>query len=127
MHAGDVDYPSGCLRSSIEDLSHFLIAHMNNGWYKNVQILNDSTVELMHSPQFSDNRYGLGWQIWEKLNGKVVVGHAGSNIGVSTLMKYDYSRDVSIIYLINMKSCLRVENMVQGFIERLLFMKANQY
>jgi len=36
MHAGDVDYPSGCLRSSIADLSHFLIAHMNNGWYKNV-------------------------------------------------------------------------------------------
>jgi len=127
MHAGDIDYPSGCLRSSIEDLSHFLIAHMNDGWYKNVQILNNSTIDIMHSPQFSYDNYGLGWQIWEKQKGRIIIGHSGSNIGVSTLMKYDSSKDVSIIYFINRMSSLLVENMVQKLIQRLLFMKSDQF
>jgi len=80
----------------------------------------------MHSPQFSDDGYGLGWQIWKKQNGNTV-GHSGGNIGVSTLMKYDYSKDLSIIYLINRMSTLPVEYMIQSLIEGLLFMKGYQY
>jgi len=127
MHAGDVDYPSGCLRSSIEDLSHFLIAHMNNGWYQDIQILNNSTIKLMHSPQFSDGRYGLGLQIWKKLDGSILIGHTGSNIGVSTLMKYDVFKDVSIVYFINRKSTLYSESMIEKLIEKVLFIKGNNY
>jgi CubicO group peptidase (beta-lactamase class C family) len=43
------------LRSTVSDLSHFLIAHMNGGMYNNVHILTDSSIELMHTT-------GLGWE-----------------------------------------------------------------
>ncbi|MHA2330222.1 MAG: serine hydrolase domain-containing protein, partial [Candidatus Hodarchaeales archaeon] len=56
----DINLPgAGGLRSTVSDLSHFLIAHMNGGMYNNVQILTNSSVELMHTT--IDKYYGLGW------------------------------------------------------------------
>jgi CubicO group peptidase (beta-lactamase class C family) len=50
---------AGGLRSTASDLSHFLIAHMNGGIYNNVQILSNSSIELMHTTISDD--LGLGW------------------------------------------------------------------
>ena len=56
----DINLPgAGGLRSTVSDLSHFLIAHMNGGMYNNVHILTNSSVELMHTT--IDKDYGLGW------------------------------------------------------------------
>ena len=62
-------YPAITLRTSTEEFSHFLIAHMNNGVWNGVRILEESTVELMHRAHFSPNdkyNYGLGWTIKKK-------------------------------------------------------------
>ncbi len=56
------DYPGpGSVRilSTVVDLSKFLIAHMNNGVYDTVRILEESTIQLMHTTV--DKNYGLGW------------------------------------------------------------------
>ena len=55
-------YPAITLRTSIEEYSHFIIAHMNDGVWKDVRILNKTTVDLMHTAHFSPedkNNYGL--------------------------------------------------------------------
>lgn len=125
MHAGDVDYPSGCLRTSIMELSHFLIAHMNGGVYNGIRILNESTVDLMHEIQYPNGRqYGLGWQIWENWREETFIGHMGGNIGVSTGMKVRVSDGVAVVYFINRKTTLLKELIVERMIENLLFFKA---
>jgi CubicO group peptidase (beta-lactamase class C family) len=84
--------PSGGLNTNLEDLSHFLIAHMNNGVYNGVRILNESTIEVMHTvqyPHIEPGEYGLGWEIGEVYDG-IVEGHGGSTIGFNAGM-YFYS------------------------------------
>jgi len=125
MHAGDVDYPSGCLRTSVMELSHFLVAHLNGGVYNGVRILEEDTIELMHTAQYPDgSQYGLGWQIWENRHGEIFIGHGGGNIGVSTVMKVRVSDNVSVIYFINRMITLYTELTAGRIIERLLFLKA---
>ena len=98
-------YPAASMRTSIEELSHFLIAHMNGGIYQNVRILNESTVELMHTKHYPDNNtergYGLGWTIRENAYGKKQIGHSGGWPGVQTQMTFFPEDKTAIIIFTN--------------------------
>jgi hypothetical protein len=56
FQAGDYEYinlaPAGALSSTADDMANFMIAHLQNGSFKDRQILRPETVELMHSQQF---------------------------------------------------------------------------
>ncbi len=127
LQYGIIDYPAGGLRTNLIDLSHFLIAHMDDGMYNGIKILNKSSVEEMHRIQYpgtSDYNfdYGLGWQIWK--NG-MYVGHTGGLYGVATKMVYRKEDNTGIIYFLN-----RGAEDVRGWIaysviEKLLFWKAD--
>jgi len=45
--------------STVDDMSKFMIAHMNQGEYAGNSILNETSTELMHTPLIG--RYALGW------------------------------------------------------------------
>lgn len=94
-----LDPPAG-IWTTTEDLSHYLIAHMNNGSYKDIRILNIDTVCLMHCPQYpgytdkllglffgkwATMEHGLGWF---KLNfsGRTIGGYTGGAPGYSCHM-----------------------------------------
>jgi len=125
MHYDTVDYPASGLRSSVMDLSRFLIAHMNGGVYNDVHILEEETVEQMHSPQYANGRrYGLGWQIQEK-SMETYVGHSGGMHGVTTEMTFRESDNVGIIFFINERVWNYRERFAFSLIERLLFWKAS--
>ncbi|MCX6667451.1 MAG: serine hydrolase [Euryarchaeota archaeon] len=84
-----VIHPAASMRTSVEDYSHFIIAHMNGGVWNGTRILNESTVELMHKAHFSPNdknNYGLGWQITIKPFGKIEISHSGGWPGVHTMV-----------------------------------------
>jgi CubicO group peptidase (beta-lactamase class C family) len=51
--------PAGQIRSTVLDMSHYLIAHMNGGIYNGVRILEESHVDLMRINH--GNFTGLGW------------------------------------------------------------------
>ena len=97
---------AGSLRSSVGDLSHLLIAHMNNGTYKNIRILNNSTISLMHN--FSSkcrgpgadyySGYGFGWLIYNVSN---MSGHDGDTFGGHGKMKWNQTNDLGLIYFWN--------------------------
>jgi len=98
-------YPSGNLYTTIEDLSHFVIANMNNGIYKDIRILNSSTINLMHTIQTPKNlknkNYGLGFQIWDKLLKKNdCYGHYGSMLGTYSQIKIKTYENTGLIYLL---------------------------
>ncbi len=84
--------PCGGLNTNLEDLSHWLITHMNGGIFNGVRILNESTIEEMHTvqyPHIEPGEYGLGWIIGEVYDGRVE-GHDGSTLGFTSGM-YFYS------------------------------------
>ncbi len=72
--------PAGSLSASAESMSHFMIAHLQNGHYGNVQILKPETAVQMHARQdgwpATMNAQALGFYE-ESRNGHRIIGHAG--------------------------------------------------
>jgi len=95
-------FAAGGLYTTINDLSHFLIAHMNHGLYKNNQILKKETVDLMHDIK-EDNAigYGLAWMRYPIDATHMAMGHGGDIMGVDTWMLYVPSENIGVIYFAN--------------------------
>ena len=72
--------PDGSLSISGADMAPFMIAHLQNGKYKDARILQQQTAELMHARQFAMdpavNGMALGFYE-ENRNGLRIVGHGG--------------------------------------------------
>jgi CubicO group peptidase (beta-lactamase class C family) len=72
--------PAGSLSASAEAMSHFMIAHLQNGQYGDVQILKPETAVQMHTRQdgwpASMNAQALGFYE-ESRNGHRIIGHGG--------------------------------------------------
>jgi len=95
-------YPAGGLYTTVNDLSHFLIAHMNDGVYQDSRILESETVDLMHAIQPGNNiGYGLAWMQKSVGFSKMTSGHGGDIHGVDTWMLYDDLTDTGVIYFAN--------------------------
>jgi len=106
---------AGALRSTTTDLSHFLIAHMNYGMYKNNRILSEESINLMHnkSQVYYGNKkydsYGFGW-INDKINtlevdGEYLLqplqGHSGRVFGFNSLMFFNQDVEIGVILFVN--------------------------
>ena len=74
--------PSGQLISSTEDMSHYLIAQLNDGRYGSMQILSPAGIAEMHRPgvKFTmmgvSGQYGMGWFI-DGQDQSRIVWHSG--------------------------------------------------
>jgi CubicO group peptidase (beta-lactamase class C family) len=75
--------PAGALSTTGEDMAKFMIAHLQNGQYHDLKILNKETVQLMHKTLFthdtrlSGNAHGF-WE-WE-YNNLHSIGHGGDTL-----------------------------------------------
>jgi CubicO group peptidase (beta-lactamase class C family) len=100
---GEPDYPDGQLRSSVNELSRFLIMFMQFGEYDGKRILAKSTAEEMRKPQTSlDDTQGLVWFYDDFGPARPrVLGHDGSDNGTSTNMFFDPADGVGVILLSN--------------------------
>lgn len=107
IHFTILDYPCGGLRTTIADLSHFLIAHLNGGMYREVRLLSAQNTSLMHEIQFENStgntfQYGLGFQIWEDATG-TWVGHTGDLPGVASYMAFRNGESCGAMFFCNKK------------------------
>jgi CubicO group peptidase (beta-lactamase class C family) len=97
-------YPAAGLYTTITDLSHFLIAHMNDGIYNGTQILKKETVELIHETKPHPGNeywgYGLAW-MHQTIMGLSTSGHAGDLPGADTWMLYNQTEDIGVIFFAN--------------------------
>jgi CubicO group peptidase (beta-lactamase class C family) len=123
-------YGGGGLRSTVKDISHFMIALMNNGTYGDYQMLQPETVALMKSVQAGvklgcgdvcqvNNGFGLCllddqpvkyWNHEYNLDG--AMGHGGSNPGWSSCMYFVENTNGSygIITMTNHKQTYKQDN-----------------
>jgi CubicO group peptidase (beta-lactamase class C family) len=73
-------WPAGSASTTATDMARFMIAHLQDGRYEDVQILEPDTARLMHSAQFVAvpplNSMCLGFYE-ETRNGQRIIGHGG--------------------------------------------------
>lgn len=108
-------YPDGGLRTSVSDLSHFLIAMINKGAYKGHRILEEDTFDtMMTTPHFGHKtipnmrngiiEQALSFAYEVPLTIKTLwkhIGHSGADPGTNTYMYYDPETKYGIIYFTN--------------------------
>ena len=102
QHYGYPDYPDGALRTGAEPLAQFLSMFVNEGTYRDVEILSPSSVSEMKRPQYPDldENQGLVWYSWNS-DEIQYFGHGGGDLGVSTQIGF---RDDGFGFVILMNS-----------------------
>ena len=76
-------WPAGSSSVSANDITRFMIAHLQDGQFESVQILRPETAQLMHSRQFENNPRlnGMALGFYEETrNGHRIIGHGGDTI-----------------------------------------------
>ena len=81
--------PAGSMRTTVADMANFMIAHLQDGVYGSIRILQSATAEQMHSrlfandPEVNGNAYGF----WEwNLNGQRILYHYGVTAQFASLL-----------------------------------------
>ncbi|MDQ2832571.1 MAG: beta-lactamase family protein [Acidobacteriota bacterium] len=75
-----VPAPAGSVSATAENMSHFMLAHLQGGTYNGKRILGQDTANLMHSRQYAPNPAVNGMCLGfyeEKRNGQHIIGHGG--------------------------------------------------
>ncbi len=111
---GLTTYPDGGLKTSVSDLSKFLIAIMNGGVLDGERILDAQSVSMMLAPQklgydripnlrpVQDQALGFVYEIPASVDASTVfIGHNGGDPGTNTFMYFDPESEVGIIYFTN--------------------------
>lgn len=96
----------GGIRTTLEDISHFLITNLNNGQYKDVKILNESNMKIMHKTEYPDEMYtkwhpithGFAWYETEEY-GERLLGHGGGAVGYDCMIAMNKTTNTGIIFL----------------------------
>jgi hypothetical protein len=91
---------------------------IKNGSYNSQEILNNTTVSMMLTPQLPFNQnLGLIW--WKNnIGGRIVWGHSGSDYGARAQMHFDPETKIGIVVLTNGEaSPLQIVNKLFEFAE----------
>jgi hypothetical protein len=101
-HREHANYPDGSLRSSVLDLSRFLIMSMQFGEFQGTRILAKSTVEEMFRSQIPtlDDVQGLAWYKYDT-GSRGLIGHDGEDPGANALMFIDPSDNAGVLLAAN--------------------------
>lgn len=81
--------PAGSGSMSALDMTHFMIAHLQDGRYDSARILDSATAELMHARTFANDPRlpGMALGFYEqRMNGQRVIGHEGDTQYFHTAM-----------------------------------------
>jgi len=97
--------PAGSLFSTVIDLSHLLIAHLNEGIYKERRILKKETIGEMHKLQAGAGASGSGMALsWFRNmhDGHVMLSHTGSVPGFTNHIAFYPDLAIGVCWLSNL-------------------------
>jgi len=107
-HYGWPGYPDGQLRSSAEQVGHYLIMVMNGGSYRDKQVFQTGTIDAMLTRQNLTDLpslllpkldQALPWHVSE-FDGRKVFAHSGRGSGVCTCILFDPEAGVGFVLLV---------------------------
>jgi CubicO group peptidase (beta-lactamase class C family) len=89
------NYPDGLVRTTVKELSRYLIAIINGGEYNGSRILKSETLNKMLSLQIEgNNSQGLCWHTFEIDS---TWGHTGGDPGIATYLIFNQKNKIGII------------------------------
>ncbi len=98
------NWPAGSIFSSVNDLSRFVIAFMNDGKVEGKQGLPASLIKQLSSPHAdvpgSENKYGYGLMLGRN-RGVRIVEHGGARSGFGSLIRMAPDHRFAVITLVN--------------------------
>ena len=103
--------PAGTIKSTVEDMSHWMIAQLNQGKYKGKQVISASVInETMKPnsisdregkwPELSNSLYGLGRTI-QMYKGYKITSHTGSIDGFYSNLTFVLSEKLGVFVVFN--------------------------
>ncbi|MDQ0063799.1 serine hydrolase domain-containing protein [Paenibacillus harenae] len=114
--------PAGALNSTAEDISRYMIAHLQQGRYGNSRIFSEETAGLMHRTHFTSikNMPGMAYGFYERYqNGLRLIEHDGGIDGYQSYLYLIPSENTGIFIATNSEggSELR-EQFITAYLER---------
>ncbi|MEE9423907.1 MAG: serine hydrolase domain-containing protein [Methylococcales bacterium] len=95
-------WPDGGLRSSANDLAKYLLMVMNKGEIDSTRILSTDSVREMLPAEARDSDIGVFWAKFKfGKDGRILIGHEGSDPGAYTYIYYDPEKLVGLVLLAN--------------------------
>jgi CubicO group peptidase (beta-lactamase class C family) len=112
---------TGTLASTVLDMAHFMIAHLEGGSYAGGRILEPETLELMHAQQFAQHPRlpGATYGFFESsAHGQHGILHFGSGFGYGTFLYLMPEHGIGL-YVAHSNSSSRIsEALLDAFLER---------
>ncbi len=99
--------PSSTLNSNVLDMTHYALAHLHRGKYKNVQLLSEASYNLLwtNSVNLKDKpAVGLSWFLNE-YKGLKTVSHGGSDTGFRSFLLLVPEKNISVMVACNYELC----------------------
>jgi CubicO group peptidase (beta-lactamase class C family) len=100
-------FPSGQLMSSVEDMSHYMIANPNQGRYGEIQVLSAEGIAELHRPAVDATtmgvemgEYGMGWFVQKTKHG-IRIWHHGTAPDFSAYLALLPETNRGIVLLVN--------------------------
>jgi CubicO group peptidase (beta-lactamase class C family) len=119
-------YPVGGLYISAMDLSHFLVAHMNDGEYNGTRIISKDTLDEMHHNQPPLSGYGLAWYYSSTIYGWIFSGHEGDIPGYHNSMFMQHNNfENGVIFFITGDRYTAIGRNMALLVRNILFIRAN--
>ena len=120
--------PAGLIASDAEDMSHYLIAQLNEGRYEGAQILSSEGIAKLHQGSADVGRgtsYAMGW-VDSEMDGVPVVWHNGDPGDFHATMILVPKSKWGVVLLMNGSNDLRTGNLdtpAYGVVARLVGVK----
>jgi CubicO group peptidase (beta-lactamase class C family) len=122
--------PAGELNSNAEDMSHYLLFHMNKGVYEGKRLLSESNSSQMQTPQMTiagtpdypelgENAYGMGFFI-STYRGHKRIEHGGNLDGFSSIFTFLPNEKIGVVVLTNLDGTPLPDVIAFNAIDRLL-------
>jgi CubicO group peptidase (beta-lactamase class C family) len=96
---GYPDYPAGQLRTTAEELAHFLISWTQNGRWNNKPVFDSAAIGLITPDNIDLGFYT--WFLYGMENGKILYSHPGGDNGVTSYILFDPSTKKGLVLLAN--------------------------
>src|SRR5256712_175332 len=101
--------PAGGLISSVQDMTHYLVAQMNGGRFGSTSVLSSAGIATMHAPAVprdgGSGSYGMGW-VNGPLAGVPAIWHGGNIAHFHALLLIEPQTHWGAILLVNANSVI---------------------
>jgi len=113
--------PSSTLNSNVLEMTHYAMANLHRGKYKDVQILNDSSYDLLwtNSVNLKDKpAVGVSWFLDEH-RGLKTMSHGGADTGFRSFLLLVPEKNISVMVACNYELC-RTHDIAHAVLDLLL-------